>query len=123
MIDRMFAKPRLPYVGRMERHNDAAWLIWSNKRSCWYRPDSCGYTTDIAQAGIYTKAEAAQHYDGPQTPRKFRDTEPFPLSAARRHIDLCERDIEQAYAAAKAAVGRLRRALHPSQIQTQETHA
>lgn len=108
MTDRLFAKPQLKYAGRMDRYDDSAWLIWSNKRKSWYRPDSRGYTTDIAEAGIYTKAEAAIHYDGPEMPRRLRDTEPFPLSSASRHIDLCERDVENAYAAQMAYIARLR---------------
>lgn len=122
MTVRLTAKPQLTYKGRMERHDEAFWLIWSNKWGCWYRPNSQGYTKDIAQAGIFDKAEAERHYDGPQTPRKFRDTEPFPISAARRHIELCERDIERAYAEQKANIGRLRQAL-AVQIQTQGTPA
>ncbi len=34
------------------------YLVWSNEHGCWWRPNSCGYTTDRAQAGRYTKAEA-----------------------------------------------------------------
>lgn len=97
-VVRLKAKPQLAYKGRMERHDDAAWLIWSNKRGCWYRPGSAGYTSDIAQAGIYTKDEAFQHYDGPETPREYRDTEPFPISSVRRHVALARRALEAEYA-------------------------
>ena len=107
MTARFTAKPQLTYKGRMERHSDTAWLIWSNKRGCWYRPESRGYTLDIAQAGIFDKAEAAKHYDGPEVPRRFRDTEPFPISAARRHIDLCARDIDRTYIQQMANIARL----------------
>ncbi|WP_343546747.1 hypothetical protein [Sphingobium yanoikuyae] len=107
MTTRFTAKPQLTYKGRMERHSDTAWLIWSNKWGCWYRANSAGYTSDIAQAGIYTKEEAATHYDGPDVPRRFRDTEPFPISAARRHIDLCARDIDRTYIQQMANIARL----------------
>ena len=29
----------------------------------WYRPDACGYTPDIKQAGAYTAEEAAEYED------------------------------------------------------------
>ena len=32
----------------------------------WYRPNACGYTPDIKQAGTYT-AEEAKPYEGPDT--------------------------------------------------------
>lgn len=102
------AKPRLAYKGRMERHADAFWLIWSNKWGSWYRSESCGYTRDIAQAGIYTKTEAATHFDGTETPRNCRDTEPFPISAIRRHIDQCEREAGHQYKERKAGFAALR---------------
>ena len=82
----MSGKPKAVYAGRMERYPDAAWLIWSNKWGCWYRPNSAGYTNDVTKAGIYTREEAAEHYDGPDTPRKCRDTEPFPMSAVRADV-------------------------------------
>ncbi len=34
------------------------YLIYSNKTSAWYRPCSKGYTSDICQAGLFTRAEA-----------------------------------------------------------------
>jgi hypothetical protein len=33
------------------------WLIWSNEHRAWWRPASCGYTVDIAEAGRYTLAQ------------------------------------------------------------------
>ena len=45
------------------------YLVWSNEHRMWWRPNSCGYTTDIAQAGRYTRAEAIKHSSG-------RDQEP-----------------------------------------------
>ena len=116
------AKPNLVYKGRMDKFADAYWLIWSNKWGCWYRPDSAGYTSDIAQAGIYTREQAVRHYDGPGTPKKYRDTEPFPISAVRRHIDLCERDVEAEYAQNMARVAKLRDALNASPTPTEDSN-
>lgn len=35
-------------------------LIWSHKHRAWWRPQRCGYTTDLLQAGLYTKTEATK---------------------------------------------------------------
>lgn len=90
------AKPGFSYKRRMDC-DDAVWLIWSNKWGCWYRDKSAGYTSDIAQAGLYTKDEAARHYDGPATPRTHRDTEPFPITAVRRHVEIARRQLDTEY--------------------------
>ena len=37
------------------------WLVYSREHEAWWRPASAGYTTSIAEAGRYTKAEAARH--------------------------------------------------------------
>ena len=37
------------------------WMIWNGRSSVWWRDDSCGYTRDLAEAGLYTKAEAERH--------------------------------------------------------------
>jgi hypothetical protein len=34
------------------------YLLWSNKHNAWWRPDSCGYTDKVEEAGEYTEAEA-----------------------------------------------------------------
>jgi hypothetical protein len=34
------------------------YLIWSNEHRLWWRADSCGYTSDINDAGWYTRDEA-----------------------------------------------------------------
>lgn len=81
-----YGKPSAVYRNRMQRYRDEVWLIWSNKWGCWYRAKSSGYTDDIAQAGLYTREEAAKHMQPPGTPKKHRDTEPFPISAVRHHI-------------------------------------
>lgn len=44
-------------------------LIWSNKRACWHRRSAdggaCGYTLDIADAGIFETSTAMAYDDGP----------------------------------------------------------
>lgn len=87
-------KPSAVYRNRMQRYPDEVWLIWSNKRGCWYAPDCCGYTTDIARAGLYDRAKAAEHYCGPVA-KKYRDVEPFPLSSVKA---MMQRRIEAAHA-------------------------
>ena len=36
----------------------AEWLIWSNEHGAWWRPAKRGYTTVIAEAGLYPKSLA-----------------------------------------------------------------
>lgn len=33
-------------------------LLWSNRGELWWRPDGAGYTTDVWQAGRYTRVKA-----------------------------------------------------------------
>lgn len=81
----MGGKPSAVYRNRMERYDDEVWLIWSNKWNCWYRSECAGYTSDIAQAGLYGRETAALHYCG-NVPRRHRATEPFPLSSVKALI-------------------------------------
>jgi hypothetical protein len=37
---------------------EVKYLIWSNRREAWWRPESKGYTRDPAEAGRYTEADA-----------------------------------------------------------------
>lgn len=100
------AKPSAVYKNRMQRYSDTVWLIWSNKNGCWYRANSQGYTTDIAQAGHFTRGEAARHMsDGP---RKYRVTEPFPLFSVRAMLFRRRDEIEQE---AAQKIGRINAAL------------
>lgn len=34
------------------------WAIWSEEHKAWWRPDSCGYSQSIRNAGRYTEEEA-----------------------------------------------------------------
>jgi hypothetical protein len=34
------------------------YLIWSNEHVAWWRPESCGYTVSIADAGRYSRDDA-----------------------------------------------------------------
>lgn len=38
----------------------ARYLIWSFEHQAWWRPNSNGYTTDLAQAGRYSQEEAGR---------------------------------------------------------------
>lgn len=37
-------------------------LVWSHERRAWWRADGCGYTTKIAEAGLYDPATVEQRY-------------------------------------------------------------
>lgn len=36
--------------------------IYSNEHGAWWRPYYCGYTNDIAKAGIFEYEDALEHY-------------------------------------------------------------
>jgi hypothetical protein len=38
--------------------SERAWAIWSEEHQAWWRPDSCGYSQSIRNAGRYTEEEA-----------------------------------------------------------------
>lgn len=104
------SKPSAVYANRMQRYTDTVWLIWSNKWGLWYRDNCQGYTSDIAQAGLYDRQTAAQHYI--EGPKRFRDVEPFPLSSVRallfRRRDEIEREAASQITRINAALaGRL----------------
>lgn len=40
--------------------DDALWLVWSYEHDAWWRPGGFGYTSTLAQAGRYERAEADQ---------------------------------------------------------------
>lgn len=39
-------------------------LIWSMEHGAWWRPDSCGYTANLLEAGLYARAKAQAIVDG-----------------------------------------------------------
>jgi hypothetical protein len=52
------------------------WLIWSRYRGAWHRNSAglaCGYTTDIAEAGLFPRSKAIEYHDGDRN-------EPFHIS-------------------------------------------
>jgi hypothetical protein len=42
----------------------ADFLVWSNQKGAWWRPNHSGYTSIIDEAGRYTLAEATAIVDG-----------------------------------------------------------
>jgi hypothetical protein len=40
------------------------YLIWSNEHTAWWRPDRCGYTYSITDAGRYQREEALRICSG-----------------------------------------------------------
>ena len=38
--------------------NDPVYLIWCVERSQWWKPNGCGYTSDINEAGRYSELRA-----------------------------------------------------------------
>lgn len=99
-------KPSAVYRNRMQRYADERWLIWSNKWGCWYRPNCAGYTRDLEHAGIYDRETAARHYLG-NVPRKHRDVEPFPVSAAAHMLRRRAEELREQAAAAEQSAKRL----------------
>lgn len=62
-----------------------AYLVWSNRRTAWWRADRAGYTAQIAEAGRYSRDEAigiaVGSGDG-YTARLIPDEVPIRLDAA-----------------------------------------
>lgn len=40
------------------------YLIWSNEHRAWWKPNSCGYTTNIIEAGTYSQVQMAEIVQG-----------------------------------------------------------
>lgn len=110
-------KPQCPYKGRMDRHTDKVWLIWSNKWGCWYRANSQGYTAHLEHAGLFDRETAARHFNE-RTPKRYRDTEPFPLSVVRAKIDARIAELEDQAASTLKAIDWLKTTLAQSAAQS-----
>jgi hypothetical protein len=41
-----------------------SWLVWSFEHNAWWAANSCGYTTGLLFAGLYTEAEAKEIEEG-----------------------------------------------------------
>lgn len=54
-------RTKAKFAGRQVR-------IWSGEWRAWWRPNSCGYTDDVAQAGVYSfeDAWATSSHCGPE---------------------------------------------------------
>lgn len=46
-----------------EIHELPQWMIWSWEHMAWWGPDSWGYTTEKAKAGLYTRSDAQRIVD------------------------------------------------------------
>jgi hypothetical protein len=72
------------------------WLIWSHYHSAWHRRskegDACGYTADIARAGLFDRAKADEYNNGERN-EAFHISEKLPLikEAIRQHNEALER--------------------------------
>ena len=55
------------------------YLIWSNQHSMWWRPDSKGYTPELAEAGRYSRGEAIEISRGRDFWRAFELPREIPV--------------------------------------------
>lgn len=53
--------------------HDDQFVLWSHHHALWWRPDAAGYTSNVLEAGIYTKAEADRYSSA--------DSSAYPLHA------------------------------------------
>lgn len=78
------------------------WLIWSRYHGSWHRRDettggACGYTTNIAEAGLFPRDKAESYNDGDRN-------EAF-------HVSEKTGQLRAAYVRHEAALANLQRAL------------
>lgn len=75
---------------RVEELESEDYLVWSNQHRAWWRPNSCGYTTDIRSAGRYSRDEAisisGQSRDGWGKPNDLPEELAIPISALPKNI-------------------------------------
>ena len=39
---------------------EALWLVWSYEHDAWWRPNACGYTPHLYEAGLYSEEKALE---------------------------------------------------------------
>jgi hypothetical protein len=88
---------------RMTPEGSGEWLIWSRYHNAWHRNSdghACGYTTDIAEAGLFPRSKAIEYHDGDRN-------EPFhvseKLAEIKTAIDAHDRKLSQLQTLAGAA--------------------
>lgn len=72
------------------------WLIWSYYHGCWHRRSAeggaCGYTQDVAQAGVFDERVARAYHDtGPKRHRRDVSIPAARVKAALRHAAAVKR--------------------------------
>jgi len=71
------------------------WLIWSRYHRAWHRRDiegrACGYTSDIAQAGVFSRSKAEAYNDGDRNEAFHVSERIEQLTAVKKqHLDAIE---------------------------------
>jgi hypothetical protein len=69
--DEVFRRPSEPH------------LIWSGSHNAWYRPGACGYTCDIAQAGVFRRPPGAVNTDEKRERQVYLDEAIADIEARR----------------------------------------
>ena len=82
----------------VERYGDS-WLIWCDQPGIWWRPDGHGYTSNVLDAGIYTRDHVlrqhkSRNYDRPVSLLSLMAAANGPRSVASLLVvDLPKRDL------------------------------
>lgn len=87
------------------------WLIWSRYHRAWHRRSSgggaCGYTNDIASAGLFIRAKASEYHDGDRN-EAFHASEVMPqLRAAMTQLEEGRSNLLLALLAGSDALARI----------------